>query len=305
MPYSALLPGTTTGRAAVCQQQNDIAQSGSASQVKRTSDKHMSDASLNCSFTSKINRLSNVPEEFKGTAPRSSSPMKQAIIHKQSFADEDGVDNKPLTGKRKSVTGEPDVTAVTSKKAHFEPGHPKQESTFNFGDLIGSGEVGYVYIDADDEEYLIKRYHNETMDDLPEIARHETAMFKLYYGEDSASLLIDEHGDHYIRMLRVPGKALDSLPTGCLPHDAEQRFFDMINRLDSLGITHDDLHLENILWDDASQSFFPIDINNGKHYFFDASAESKAQFNAMSEDDFNKILEEIKNHKTSVADVIT
>lgn len=298
MPYSALLAGTSTGLAAVYQHQSNTARSGSVSQVKITSGDHMSDASRCHSFTSKVNKLSNVQEEFK-------TPVTQAIMAKQSSAGENGVDNKPCTGKRKSVTGERDATTVTAKKTRFESDHPKQGLTFNFGDLIGSGEVGDVYIDADNEEYLIKRYHNDTMDDLPEVARHETAMFKLYYGEDSASLLIDEHGDHYIRMLRVPGKTLDSLPAGSLPHDAEQRFFDMISRLDSAGIIHDDLHLENVLWDSTTQSFFPIDINNGKRCFFEASADNKAQFNAMSECDFNEILEKIKNHKTSIADVIT
>ncbi|WP_279050338.1 protein kinase family protein [Cedecea davisae] len=190
-----------------------------------------------------------------------------------------------------------DETEITGSVVLMKPDFQQHEVKFNFGKRLGGGEIGDVYIDADDPSYLIKRYYDEVVDEHSDIARQETETFKRYYGDDSALLLIDEDGDQYVRMYRVPGQTLESLPAGSLPHDAEEKFVDMIERLNSVGIIHDDLHMQNILWDDKSQSFFPIDMSNIKPIYFDVSVAKKDTFNKFSEDDWNSVLEEIRRKK--------
>ncbi|MBG6245661.1 hypothetical protein CS369_14310 [Candidatus Symbiopectobacterium sp. 'North America'] len=78
------------------------------------------------------------------------------------------------------------------------------------------------------------------------------------------------------------------------------KFVDMIERLNSLGIIHQDLHSQNILRDSTSESFFPIDIGNVKDKYFNADVSGKQKMNAKGISDFDRILNDIAWKKKKI-----
>ena len=187
---------------------------------------------------------------------------------------------------KKDPHPEAGTSQIMSTISLMKPDDPVHKVDFNLGRLIGESNNGEVFIDADDTTYVIKKLIPDgfsSSESIAEGAKHEVAMFKLYYGENSAMHLIDENRNSYIRMYKIPGEVLDDLPVGSLPDNADEKFVDMIERLDSVGIMHGDLHSENILWDDESQTFFPIDIKNIKEKHINSSSEDETGKNPRSE----------------------
>lgn len=188
-----------------------------------------------------------------------------------------------------------------------KPDFPQHKLKLNLGGVLSKGGYGEVYLDADDKDYLIKRFPVENFTTLVgkyfietnpiKSAMHESEMFNRYYGERAAMVFVDKSSNAYIRMYRVPGKTLGSLSPGSLPDDARQRYVDMIEKLNSIGIIHDDLHSENILWDVSSRLFYPIDISNGRDRYFSSDTERKDEINELDENDWYRILAQIEGRK--------
>lgn len=166
---------------------------------------------------------------------------------------------------------------------------------FHLGEKLGEGTNAEVFLDADDSQYVIKRYFKDNS--AKKQALKEANAFKRYYGEDSAHVFFDDQHGSYLRMYKVPGKTLDSLPLRSLPEDSQQRYFDMLERLNHVGIMHGDLYPENILWDDNSKTFFPIDIDDIKEEFFTSNFDRKAELNERNEKDLDLILSEIEQKR--------
>ncbi|RJL50153.1 OspG family effector kinase [Pectobacterium carotovorum] len=177
----------------------------------------------------------------------------------------------------------------------MKPDFPQGKIKFNLGDKLGKGGFGEVFLDADDKDFLIKKYFINEYINSTEVATHEAEMFNRYYGEGAATVLWDEAGNVYVRMYKVPGKTLGSLPSSSLPADAVQRFVDMIEKLNKLEIIHNDIHSGNILWDETDQVFYPIDINNLREIYFNADPNDKSDMNETGEDEWYEILKEIED----------
>ncbi|CCG87298.1 protein kinase family protein [Erwinia piriflorinigrans] len=188
-----------------------------------------------------------------------------------------------------------------------KPDFPQHKLKLNLGGVLSKGGYGEVYLDADDKDYLIKKIPIENftvpvgkyfIETTPiESALHEAEMFNRYYGERAAMVFVDKNNNAYIRMYRVPGKTLGSLSPGSLPDDAKQRYVDMIEKLNNIGIIHDDLHSENILWDVSSRLFYPIDISDGRDRYFSSDTERKDEINELDENDWYRILAQIEGRK--------
>ncbi|HDL8270903.1 TPA: hypothetical protein PXR01_003562, partial [Yersinia enterocolitica] len=89
----------------------------------------------------------------------------------------------------------------------------------------------------------------------------EVEFFNRYYGEDSAEL-IAQGNQYYIRMRKVPGKALVEINTKIFPANAKERFLSMMDDLGYYNIIHDDLNFTNVLYDVKTNTFYPIDFDN-------------------------------------------
>lgn len=176
----------------------------------------------------------------------------------------------------------------------MKPDCPQNKVNFNLGEKIGEGGFGEVFLDADDKKFLIKKYFSDEFTHPTEVATHEAEMFNRYYGEGAAVIFMDEAKNVYVRMYKVPGHTLESLPPNSLPADAVQRFVDMIEKLNKLGIIHNDIHAENILWDERVAVFYPIDINNAREKYFNADPDTKFDMNKKDEYEWYQMLKEIK-----------
>lgn len=183
--------------------------------------------------------------------------------------------------------------------ALMKPEVPQWKVIFRLGETLGKGVDGEVFKDADDSAYLIKRYFKRSDDTPNEMAAHECEMFTRYYGDDSAQYFVDDRDNAYLRMFKVPGQTLTSLPKGVLPDDATARFVDMLEKLNNIGIIHGDQHEENTLWDAQTKTFFPIDIWNVKEDFFASNSEDKEEFNKAHQCNWEEILEIIDKNKFS------
>ncbi|WP_224718177.1 serine/threonine-protein kinase [Pectobacterium versatile] len=195
--------------------------------------------------------------------------------------------------KRPRMDGAPEKVVETILL--MKPDFPQGKIKFNLGDKLGKGGFGEVFLDADDKDFLIKKYFSNEYINSTEVATHEAEMFNRYYGEGAATVLLDEDGNVYVRMYKVPGQTLGSLPSSSLPADAVQRFVDMIEKLNKLEIIHNDIHSGNILWDEIAQVFYPVDINNLREIYFNADPNDKFEMNETGEDEWYQILEEIED----------
>jgi hypothetical protein len=176
-----------------------------------------------------------------------------------------------------------------------DPSDPSYRTSLRLGDHLGQGQFANVFEDADNPDFVIKRYYTADDDDpvdeiyLPD---REQEVFRRFYGADSAQHFEEEDGTQYLRMYRVRGTLLDDLKPNSLPDDALERYVDMLEKLQAQGILHGDLHPENIMWD--GESFWPIDMQDITASYFAATGIEKVEYNERGdgiwEDTFTKIV---------------
>lgn len=228
--------------------------------------------------------------------------QEKGLFNDYAFALEIEQTNKiPPWAKRfkKDYPPEPGTSKIMDTITLMKPDFPEHKVDFHQGELIGEGTNGEVFLDADDNAYLIKVYLANEDESIAEVARHEAEIFRRYYGEDAAMHLVDEEDVSHVRMYRIPGETLSSLPPGSLPNNAEEKFVDMIERLNALGIMHNDLHSENVLWDSSSQSFLPIDISNIKEKYFSCDIRKKITINHHGQRNWASVLRCIAEKKSA------
>lgn len=189
------------------------------------------------------------------------------------------------------------------------------EGKLSLGTEIDEGFRGTVYEDRDNDVYVIKLLKQEApvasddprrsassfgsddefevipLEERLELAQEEAALFCRYYGPDAAQAISDGD-DVYIRMLKVPGAALSSFDA--LPEYAVEKYVDMLENLNRVGIMHGDLHSGNVFYDAAAEIFYPIDFSNIKADYFDAHADKKTEFNQHGTRLWSSVIEQIQ-----------
>lgn len=174
---------------------------------------------------------------------------------------------------------------------------PPAASRIQLGRLVGRGGEGAVYLDATDNNYVIKRLEDFYFSPDPEgnlfdvhisesirqsLAGRDVMLFNRYYGEGMAEVMT-EAGDVYIRMPRVPGVPLHEVARGQMPDDGVERYVDMLERLTDVGIWHGDLHAGNIMFDPVDNIFYPIDFSNIRELYLAAGQRERAGLNFVGE----------------------
>ena len=202
---------------------------------------------------------------------------------------------------------QPDKDSV--KLTH--PDFPAVKTEYKLGKALGHGAYGEVYVDAENPQFVIKKFtpeessifgssnsgnsHTSQQEESLSQARKEAEAFCLYYGEGSARVWQDESGQAVMRMYRVPGIPMDDLPANSLPTDAREKFVDEIEKLNRLGIIHNDVHPGNVLWDPDAQVFRFIDIENMKRGYFSAGSDTKLYLNHQGEEMWDNMIKEIES----------
>ncbi|WP_429499008.1 hypothetical protein ACQUFY_07390 [Robbsia andropogonis] len=172
-----------------------------------------------------------------------------------------------------------------------DPSDRHYKTLLRLGDHLGQGEFGSVFADADSPDFVIKRYYeadDNDPDDEIYLPGREQEAFRRFYGAGAAQHFEATDGTQYLRMYRVPGTVLDDLPPNSLPGDAVERYVDMLEKLQSQGILHGDLHPENVMWD--GESFWPIDMQDITASYFAATGKAKAEDNDRGDDIWEDIV---------------
>ncbi|XTZ37942.1 hypothetical protein ACQYRI_18660 [Salmonella enterica] len=160
-----------------------------------------------------------------------------------------------------------------------------------FGDKVGPS--GELYIDANDSMQVIKKYPATSYANPAQSAAHESQVFNSYYGPGAAQAFYDAAGNSYTRMYHLPTDNLDYVPVAQLPTDRGERFVDMVERISEAGLPADQLTSGNILWDQRSQSFMPIDINNILEAPLTTGMKNKADIAQFRKNHWEKLLNDI------------
>ncbi len=166
---------------------------------------------------------------------------------------------------------------------------PQEASTdhIDYGEKIGEGGFGEVYLDRHDSRYVLKDLTKlrkfmgqEFQYDTKAIIIKEVESFKAYYGDDAAFLIKNEGGESIIRMKKIDGIPMNKVSE--FPQLALDAFYDMLNKLAEYKIMHDDLNGGNILYDSRENKFNPIDFSNSYSSFFKKTAGKKTEHNTES-----------------------
>lgn len=171
------------------------------------------------------------------------------------------------------------------------------EENFLLGEAIGGGGFGEVYEDKSNSGYVIKTFFNNIKTNPEKIAVHECEMFNRYYGDNSAHAFKDKDGNVYLRMYRVPGQSLESLPENSLPSDVIVKLVDLLEKLNKANIMHNDLSAANIMWDSKAETFYPVDISDAKERYFKSDLDKKIEMNEDHTSAWDDILEMIEDKK--------
>jgi hypothetical protein len=174
---------------------------------------------------------------------------------------------------------------------------PPKDPRLRLGERLGSGTFGEAYVDKYNPDFVIKRHLTEPKRYVSDIARaqKEVDSFNKFYGSDAARIFrLAEPGAFYTYMRRVPGIPLWKITDfGVDPSTAQQALLDMVIKMHDVGITHSDLHGGNVLWDKASQTFFPIDILDYPYLELREEAKKKISLNDVA--NWNRLQRKIEN----------
>lgn len=194
---------------------------------------------------------------------------------------------------------------------------PLETANEEQGAVIGQGLVGEVRESPLDKTIVIKAVVTTYQQ-----AKQESDLFNRYYGSDTSEVMnppapgeqgAEGNKKYYIKMLKIPGKTLAQYvyqgATDKLPQNSRALFRKMIGDLNELRIIHVDLHAKNILFDEKTQRFWPIDFSNSYSRYFGEEGEetSPAQKALMNMDDqhrFDAIMQLLPSEESDVPDHI-
>ncbi|WP_281560653.1 C80 family cysteine peptidase [Thalassomonas sp. RHCl1] len=128
----------------------------------------------------------------------------------------------------------------------------------------------------------------------------EADYFNRFYGEGSAEVYRESDGSVKLRMLKIPGKALDKLTLAELPANAKELYLNMIADLGDAQLYHQDLKLSNVLYDQASNRFWPKDFTGVEDY---SDADKLSNFDSAAAQ-FEQNLIDISRDNTPAGEVL-
>lgn len=134
------------------------------------------------------------------------------------------------------------------------------------GEKIGEGEYGVVWQDADNPGMVIKTLRRENAFNKEQL-EEECDLFNKFYGAGSA-LLLDFDGHSCLKMNKLSGESMDRITY--FPANALHFFLQMLHEMERKSIFHADLKLENVLYCEKENRFYPIDFSN----FFELTLQS-------------------------------
>ncbi|MFK4064178.1 dermonecrotic toxin domain-containing protein [Brucella anthropi] len=131
----------------------------------------------------------------------------------------------------------------------------------DLGPKIGEGGEGVVYASRDGKS-VYKLFRGEVSGNkIPDYIQQEADCLNTYYGNAFAKPIL-ENGHGYIKMGKLPGVTLESVTPNSLPQGAFDELKGVLKKMEDLGIYHQDLQFKNILFDQSTGKFYPVDMQS-------------------------------------------
>lgn len=151
---------------------------------------------------------------------------------------------------------------------HFNP-------EIKLGKHIGTGVTAEVYLDANNPSFVLKKINTQDRVLINSEFKKEVEFFNRFYGEGAAEL-ISQDNQCYIRMYRVPGKGLAQINTKIFPANARKQFLSMAEDLERYNIIQNDFGFNNVLYDEETNTFYPIDFGSAEEGYYPLSDGQRA-----------------------------
>ena len=152
--------------------------------------------------------------------------------------------------------------APSSKQPEANPPLNPVGLNLRLGVVIGAGQQGTVYSDTASENHVIKRVDlgSSMASRVTKVERctMEVQLYNKYYGEGSATMVRTQNAV-YMQLPRIPGVPMSQMSRWEINKNI-RAYHTMLERLHDAGITHADLHSDNVLYDYRSGKFNPIDF---------------------------------------------
>ena len=199
-------------------------------------------------------KIKTVLNSFESPAVVSSSKRAKTTRDNVSSVLKD-----PSHGSRQDSKRTGSLVLPPKTSDDFSPERPQIIASGVFGDVSKSKE-GFVIKTFKNMADIKREETQKNKMDLKKIAEEEVYLFNLYYGEGSASLLSDET-TLQIEMKEIKGSPLDKIEDSDFERIISSHvkaFYDMTQKLFSVGIIHGDFLLKNIMF--FNGVFYPIDF---------------------------------------------
>ncbi|MBN2992532.1 hypothetical protein JWR97_15680 [Pseudomonas cedrina subsp. fulgida] len=125
---------------------------------------------------------------------------------------------------------------------------------------IGSGAEAVLY-ESRDGASVYKCFDTEVESFDINAVMDQADYLNAYYGDGFAEAFTSM-GDAYIKMKKLDGVSLKSIPHDSLPAEARALLDDAFNSMEAKGIFHGDLHLGNFLYSAKDKKIYPLDISS-------------------------------------------
>lgn len=150
----------------------------------------------------------------------------------------------------------------------------KQETEYVLGDVIASGKYSSVKVCskiADScAQNLVKIMQQEDNEDIEEIWSDEVEITKELQSVSNVPKILDYwkcKDKYYIVLQKLSGPTLKQLisTNAKISDQSLQGIINTMVAINKKGIAHNDLHANNVVWNEPSKSFFIIDYGRATH----------------------------------------
>ncbi|MHC8406693.1 RHS repeat domain-containing protein [Pseudomonas sp. TMB3-21] len=124
--------------------------------------------------------------------------------------------------------------------------------------IAGGGE-GAIY-ESSDGKFVYKKFISfDRKNSIPGSVAYEGEMFNQYYGDGSATALLEDN-QVYLKMIKLDGIPLDDIEKGSIPAHSADALKKMFTKMEKKDLYHQDVKGKNFLYSEKDKIVYPVDM---------------------------------------------